>query len=158
MVDLVSILPAYIWLFFTGAHALGVIRVLRFLRIFRILKMSRYISVGNVLVHALRSSWQKISVFLMSVVLVAIIAGAIMYLIEWAQSGFTSIPRSVYRAIVTITTVGYGDISPATPVGQFLASLLMIIWYAVIAVPTGIVSAEMTSEKVKKDNTVEKSK
>ncbi len=151
VVDLISILPAYLWLVITWVHALWVVRALRLLRIFRILKMSRYISEGNVLIHALRSSWHKISVFLMTVVLAAIIAGSIMYLVEWAESGFTSIPRSVYRAIVTITTVGYGDISPVTPLGQFLASILMIIWYGVIAVPTGIVSAQVAVESVKKD-------
>ena len=150
VVDLISILPAYLWLVITWVHALWVVRALRLLRIFRILKMSRYISEGNVLIHALRSSWHKISVFLMTVVLAAIIAWSIMYLVEWAESGFTSIPRSVYRAIVTITTVGYGDISPVTPLGQFLASILMIIWYGVIAVPTGIVSAQVAVESVKK--------
>jgi voltage-gated potassium channel len=142
-VDLIAVLPTYLSLFFVGTHYLVVIRAFRLLRIFRILKLSRFMSEGNVLKSALKASMHKIVVFLASVVTLVTIIGTLMYIVEGDNSGFTSIPISIYWAIVTITTVGYGDISPQSPLGQFLASILMIIGYGIIAVPTGIVSVEM---------------
>src|SRR5688572_21438898 len=143
LVDLLSFLPTYLSLLFPGTQYLIVIRALRLLRVFRILKLSRFLSEGKVLRSALRSSRYKITVFLVSVLTLIIIVGTLMYLIEGETRGFTSIPASIYWAIVTITTVGYGDIAPQTALGQFLASILMIIGYGIIAVPTGIVSVEM---------------
>ena len=143
LIDLLAILPAYISLVFVGSHYLIVIRAFRLLRVFRILKLSRFLSEGNTLRMALQSSMYKITVFLTSVVTLVIIVGTLMYVVEGSASGFTSIPVSIYWAIVTITTVGYGDISPVTPLGQILASILMITGYGIIAVPTGIVSVEM---------------
>lgn len=143
LIDVLAFLPAYLSLFFPGTQYLVVIRALRLLRVFRILKLSRFLSEGKVLRSALRSSRYKITVFLVSVLTLIIIVGTLMYLIEGETRGFTSIPASIYWAIVTITTVGYGDIAPQTPAGQFLASILMIIGYGIIAVPTGIVSVEM---------------
>lgn len=144
VVDLLSILPTYLDLLLPGAHYFALLRVLRVLRIFRVLKLAKYIGEANVLMHALRSSARKIAVFLFTVVVLVLILGSIMYMIEGAEHGFTSIPKSVYWAIVTLTTVGYGDISPATPLGQFVASLIMITGYGIIAVSTAIVTAEMT--------------
>ncbi|WP_432712595.1 ion transporter [Pedobacter sp.] len=143
LIDLIAVLPAYISLFFGGAHYLVVVRAFRLLRVFRILKLSRFLDEGNILRSALRSSMYKITVFIASVITLVTIVGTLMYIIEGDKSGFTSIPVSIYWAIVTITTVGYGDISPQSPLGQFLASILMVIGYGIIAVPTGIVSVEM---------------
>jgi voltage-gated potassium channel len=145
VVDLLAILPTYLDLLVPGAHYLALLRVLRVLRIFRVLKLVKYIGEANVLIHALKSSARKISVFIFGVVVLVLILGSLMYLIEGAEHGFTSIPKSVYWAIVTLTTVGYGDISPATPLGQFFASIIMITGYGIIAVPTAIVTAEMTN-------------
>ena len=147
IIDLLSILPSYLALLFAGAQSLMVIRSIRLLRIFRILKLPRYIGEGQNLALALKASRHKITVFLLTVITTVIIMGAIMYLVEGPANGFTSIPRSIYWSIVTMTTVGYGDIAPQTSFGQFLASILMILGYGVIAVPTGIVSAEMISLK-----------
>ncbi len=147
IIDLLSILPSYIALLFAGAQSLMVIRSIRLLRIFRILKLPRYIGEGQNLALALKASRHKITVFLLTVITTVTIMGAIMYMVEGPEHGFTSIPRSIYWSIVTMTTVGYGDIAPQTDFGQFLASLLMILGYGVIAVPTGIVSAEMISLK-----------
>ncbi len=152
-IDLIAFLPTYISMAFAGAQYLVVIRSFRLLRIFRILKLSRFLVEGNILRSALKASMYKITVFLTSVLTTVTFVGTLMYVIEGEEGGFTSIPVSIYWAIVTITTVGYGDISPQTPVGQFLASILMIIGYAIIAVPTGIVSVEMaraTDEAKKK--------
>lgn len=143
IIDLLAILPAYLSLLIPNAQYLLVIRALRLLRVFRILKLTRYLNEGNVLKMALRASMYKIIVFLAAVLTLVTIVGTIMYVIEGENNGFTSIPISIYWAVVTITTVGYGDISPVTPLGQFLAGVLMIIGYGIIAVPTGIVSAEM---------------
>lgn len=143
LVDLLSILPTYLSLFFTGAQSLLMIRTLRLLRIFRVLKLAQFMSEAQTLIGALKASRSKITVFLVAVLTMVVIAGTLMYLVESDESGFTSIPRSMYWAIVTMTTVGYGDIAPRTPLGQFLAALLMISGYAIIAVPTGIVSAEL---------------
>ncbi len=147
IIDLLSILPTYVGLFILGGQSLIVIRAIRLLRIFRILKLSRYTRAGKFLVIAIIRSREKIFIFLFFVLTLVIIFGTVMYLIEGEQNGFTSIPVSIYWAIVTLTTVGYGDISPATGFGQFLASIIMIIGYAIIAVPTGIVTSEMMHQK-----------
>jgi voltage-gated potassium channel len=143
IIDLLAILPTYVSLLLPGSQSLIVIRALRLLRIFRVLKLGRYLGEANVLLSAIRSSRRKVTVFLGTVVVLVLNIGAIMYLIEGAPSGFTSIPRSMYWAIVTMTTVGYGDIAPQTILGQSLAAVVMILGYSIIAVPTGIVSAEM---------------
>ncbi|MCL7762705.1 ion transporter [Polaribacter sp. Z014] len=143
IIDLLSTIPKYLSLFFIGSHHLAALRALRLLRIFRILKLARYIGASNKLLIALKMSKAKISVFLFFVVILCVILGTVMYMVEGAENGFTSIPRSVYWAIVTLTTVGYGDIAPHTPFGQFIASIVMILGYGIIAIPTGIVSAEM---------------
>ncbi len=145
IVDLLAILPTWLSLFFAGAHSLLVIRALRLLRVFRIFKLARYLDESRQLMIALRASARKILVFLFAVLTLVVIIGSVMYLIEGTRpnSGYTSIPRSVYWAIVTLTTVGYGDITPQTVPGQILASIVMIMGYGIIAVPTGIVSVEM---------------
>ena len=146
IIDLLSTIPKYISLFFIGSESLIALRALRLLRVFRILKVTRYIGESNFLVKALYASRAKISVFLFAVLILCIIFGTLMYLIEGEANGFTSIPRSIYWAIVTMTTVGYGDIAPQTPLGQLLASFIMIMGYGVIAVPTGIVSSEIAQQ------------
>ena len=143
VVDLLAILPTYLSLFLVGAQSLIVIRALRLLRIFRILKLPEYYGQAGLLMMALRASRQKIVVFVASVLMIVVIVGALMYLVEGPEHGFTSIPAGVYWAAVTITTVGYGDIAPETPVGRILAVALMLTGYGIIAVPTGIVTAEM---------------
>ncbi|MFA6822613.1 MAG: ion transporter [Geobacter sp.] len=143
IVDLLSILPSYAGLFFPGLQFLATVRILRVLRIFRILNLVQFMGEGNNLWQALRRSRHKITVFLTTVLTVVVIVGSLMYLIEGESGGFTSIPKSIYWAIVTMTTVGYGDIAPQTPLGQLIASLLMVIGYGIIAVPTGIVTSEM---------------
>lgn len=143
IVDLLSLFPTYLSLFVDGTHALSVIRSIRLIRIFRILKLTRYMGGAQQLGDALWASRHKIIVFLGSVLCTVVIVGTLMYMIETRESGFTSIPRSIYWAIVTITTVGYGDIAPQTTIGQTIASMLMIIGYAIIAVPTGIVTQQM---------------
>jgi len=145
LVDLFSILPTYFGLFITGSSYLRTIRIFRLLRVFRILKLVRYLKEAEGLIKALNASKAKITVFLMGVVVVAIIVGTVMYIVEGPEAGFTSIPRSIYWAIVTVTTVGFGDITPQTVFGQTLASFLMIVGYGIIAVPTGIVSAEYST-------------
>ncbi len=144
MVDLLAIVPTYVSLLVPGTQYLLSIRILRLLRIFRILKLSEYISEGKVITSALIASRRKISVFLVTVLTIVTVVGATMYVIEGEENGFTSIPTSIYWAIVTLTTVGYGDLSPKTPLGKTLASIVMILGYAIIAVPTGIVTAELT--------------
>ena len=144
IVDLLSILPTYLSLFLPGTHYLVVIRILRVLRIFRVLKLVQYISESRLLIQALYSSRRKITVFLLAVLTLVVILGSLMYVIEGEEHGFTSIPRSIYWAIVTLTTVGYGDISPQTALGQTLSAIVMILGYSIIAVPTGIISAELT--------------
>ncbi|WP_353778564.1 ion transporter [Winogradskyella sp. 3972H.M.0a.05] len=151
IVDFLSTIPMYLSFFIVGSQSLVAFRALRLLRVFRILKLARYIGESTNFVRALKMSRAKIAVFLSFVLILCIILGTVMYLVESEEgSGFTSIPRSVYWAIVTLTTVGYGDIAPATPLGQFIASLIMIMGYGIIAIPTGIVSSEMT--KVNKRN------
>ena len=153
LIDLLSVLPTYIGIFFTGAQGLIVIRALRLLRIFRILKLSRYVQDSAMIISALKASRTKISVFLYAVVLLVIIIGTIMYLIEGEESGFGSIPEGIYWAIVTLTTVGYGDIAPVTTLGRFIASFVMILGYGIIAVPTGIVTSEFAKGSNKKIST-----
>jgi len=143
IIDFLAILPTYLSLFVAGGQSLIVIRAIRLLRVFRILKLSRYTRAGRFLVLAMYRSREKIFIFLFFVLTIVVIFGTIIYLVEGEENGFTSIPTSIYWAIVTLTTVGYGDISPATGFGQFLASIIMIIGYAVIAVPTGIVTSEL---------------
>ncbi|MEQ8849649.1 ion transporter [Botrimarina sp.] len=147
IVDIVSILPSYLALFVTGAHTLATVRTLRLLRVFRVLKMTRHLSEANTLLVALRQTWPKITVFLTVIFCSIIILGTVMHLIERDQgSGFDDIPTSVYWAIVTMTTVGYGDIAPVTPLGKFVAALTMLFGYAIIIVPTGIFSAEVITK------------
>ncbi|MFK8044810.1 MAG: ion transporter [Crocinitomicaceae bacterium] len=143
IIDLLSILPTYLGLFVTGSESLMVIRAVRLLRIFRILKLARFVKESKQLGDALKASRHRILVFLMAMLTLSTILGTIMYLVESADAGFTSIPRSIYWAIITVTTVGYGDIAPITPIGQFIASLVMIMGYAILAVPTGIVTSEL---------------
>ena len=143
IVDLVAILPTWISLIFPGAGVLMVVRIIRLLRVFRVLKLTRFVSEARTISSALRASSRKITVFLVAVVTIVVIVGALMYFVEGPANGFTSIPVSMYWAVVTLTTVGYGDISPKTPAGQTLASLVMVLGYGIIAVPTGIVTAEL---------------
>ena len=152
VIDLFAVLPTYLSLLFPGSQYLLVIRVLRVLRVFRVLKLARYLQEARVLGEALIASRRKIIVFLSTVVTLVVIFGCFIYLIEGEENGFTSIPVSIYWAIVTMTTVGYGDISPKTPLGQALASFVMILGYSIIAVPTGIVTAELTSVQSRKIN------
>ena len=144
IVDLLAILPTYLSLFFFAGRHLAVIRVLRVLRIFRVLKLGHHTKEAALLKNALYASRRKILVFLFAVLTLVVIIGSLIYIIEGPEHGFTSIPRGVYWAVVTLTTVGYGDISPGTGPGQFLAALVMILGYSIIAVPTGIVTAELS--------------
>jgi len=144
LIDLLSILPTYLSILLPSSRYLLIIRVLRVLRIYRVLKLVEYIGEANVLIGALRESRRKISIFILAVLALAVILGSAMYMVEGPEYGYTSIPRSVYWAIVTLTTVGYGDIAPHTPLGQMLASVVMMLGYAIIAVPTGIVTVELT--------------
>lgn len=154
LVDLAAIIPTYLDLFLPGTHFLVVIRILRVLRIFRILKLFQYVGESRLLLEALHASRRKIEVFLYGVLTLAIIFGSTMYVIEGESAGFTSIPRSIYWAIVTLTTVGYGDISPKTALGQTVSAAIMVLGYAIIAVPTGIVTAELSKHtKMEKTNT-----
>ncbi|MGQ9424787.1 ion transporter [Gilvimarinus sp. F26214L] len=146
IVDLLSILPSYLAFLFPGARSLLVIRLLRVLRVFRILKLVRYVGESNILLRAMMTSRRKVLVFFATVLVIAVIIGSLMFLIEGRARGFTSIPMSIYWTIVTITTVGYGDIIPMTPLGKALASFTMLLGYSIIAVPTGIVTAELANE------------
>ncbi|MCK5484941.1 MAG: ion transporter [Desulfobacterales bacterium] len=143
IVDLMAIIPTYISLFLPGSQYLIVIRVLRLLRVFRILKLAQYLSEANLLIRALQASRQKITLFLFAVLNLVVILGSFMYVIEGAENGFTSIPVSIFWAVVTLTTVGYGDLIPQTAIGMALAAVIMIMGYGIIAVPTGIVTAEI---------------
>lgn len=152
VIDFLATIPKYVSIFLVGSHALVALRALRLLRVFRILKLARYLGASKGLITALKASRIKISVFLFSVIVLTIILGTIMYLVEGPANGFTSIPRSMYWAIVTLTTVGYGDIAPHTPFGQFIASIVMILGYGIIAVPTGIVTSEIAKVDQHKSN------
>ena len=145
IVDLLAIIPSYLGIFFIGAQNLIIVRALRLLRVFRIFKMSHFVSEGNVILSALRASRTKISVFITFVILMAMIIGSLLYIVEGnTNPNLNNIPKGIYWAIVTLTTVGYGDITPITPFGKFLATAVMIMGYGVIAVPTGIVTAEIS--------------
>lgn len=158
IIDFLSTIPLYLSFFIVGTNALLTVRALRLLRVFRILKITRYVGESNKLTKAIKDSRAKISIFLFAVLIVCIIAGTLMYLIEGEESGFRNIPVSVYWSIVTLTTVGFGDIAPVTPLGQLIAAIIMIMGYGIIAVPTGIVSAEYSKDlrdiasQVTKDN------
>ena len=144
VIDLLALAPTYLSILLPGGHFLLVVRVLRVLRVFRVLKLAKYVAEAELIVAALKASGRKIAVFLFAVLSIVVVVGSLIYLVEGDASGFTSIPRSVYWAIVTLTTVGYGDISPRTPLGQTLAAAIMILGYGLIAVPTGLVSMEIS--------------
>ena len=152
LVDFFSITPIFLVMFVPGAQTLMILRAFRLIRVFRIFKLGIYFNEGSVIVDALRSSRYKISVFFFSIIILVTIAGTVMYMVESPESGFTDIPTSIYWAVVTMTTVGYGDIAPATALGKTFASLLMISGYAIIAVPTGIVTAELSKQKTLNNN------
>jgi voltage-gated potassium channel len=149
IIDFLSIIPTYLSVLIAGSQALLVIRIFRLLRVFRVLKLVRFLGESDVLFHALKMSMPKIIVFLVGVVSVTIIMGTLMYIVEGGENGFSSIPRSIYWCIVTLTTVGYGDIAPQTTLGQSMASIIMILGYGIIAVPTGIVTSELTLKRKK---------
>ncbi|MBL4815490.1 ion transporter [Shewanella sp.] len=146
VVDLLSVMPSYLAIFFPGASFTLVIRILRLFRIFRVLKLLRYLSEGNVLLRAMLQSGRKVFIFFFSVSLIVMVLSAVMYVVEGPENGFTSIPKSIYWTIVTITTVGYGDITPGTNLGQAIAALTMLLGYSIIAIPTGILTAEISQE------------
>ena len=153
IIDLLAIIPSYLSIFYIGAQSLLVVRSLRLLRIFRIFKLTHFLSEMYFLQSAMIASLKKIAVFMLVVLMLVIILGSVMYLVEGREHGFNSIPDSIYWAIVTLTTVGYGDISPATPLGKFIASFIMFIGYGIIAVPTGIVTTEVVmGSRDRKDN------
>jgi voltage-gated potassium channel len=155
IVDLLAILPSFLSLVVANTQLFAVVRALRFLRILRILKLGRHLRESQILLLALKNSRLKIQIFIGSVITIVLVMGTLMFLIEGPEHGFTSIPTSMYWAIVTLTTVGFGDITPQTPLGQFTASIIMLLGYAIIAVPTGIITSEMTANKWKeKDNDV----
>ena len=155
VVDLFSILPSYLTLLVPGMHSLMIIRALRLMRVFRIFKLDGFIDQGNLILNALLESRKKIMVFTIFILIMVCIFGSIMYLIErGVNENFDSIPRSMYWAIVTITTVGYGDISPSTSLGQFIATIIMLMGYVIIAVPTGIVTSSLMHQKNKDRNTI----
>ncbi len=145
LIDLLAIIPSYLSIFFVGAQSLLVLRALRLLRVFRIFKLTHFLTEIEFLKIALTTSLKKIAIFMLVVLSLVIILGSVMYLVEDGENGFISIPDSIYWAIVTITTVGYGDIAPVTPTGKFIASVMMFIGYGIIAVPTGIITTEMAS-------------
>ncbi|MDT3294921.1 ion transporter [Shewanella sp. SP2S2-6] len=146
IVDLLSVLPSYLALLIPGANFTLVIRILRLFRIFRVLKLLRYLSEGNVLLRAMMQSSRKVFIFFFSVSLIVMVLSAVMYVVEGPDNGFSSIPKAVYWTIVTITTVGYGDITPKTGLGQAIAAFTMLIGYSIIAIPTGILTAEISQE------------
>ena len=154
IIDFLSILPTFIGLFLTGTHFLIVIRLLRLMRIFRVFKLVRYVKASNILLTTFINSRRKILVFMEVVLIIVVITGSLMYLVEGPERGFTSIPKSIYWAIVTITTVGYGDIAPQTIIGQTIASILMLLGYAIIAVPTSIFGSELLKIRSHKNTQV----
>ena len=157
IIDFLSIIPFYLTFLLPSGHFLVTIRILRLLRVFRILKLTSFVHHAHVLKTAIIASLQKITVFMLTIVALVLIIGTIMYVVEGEEHGFTSIPQSIYWAIVTITTVGYGDLTPQTPLGQVISSIVMIMGYAIIAVPTGIVTVEMSRSQPisKKANSIE---
>jgi voltage-gated potassium channel len=155
IIDILSVLPTYLGLFYAGAQTLLVVRGLRLLRVFRIFKLRHYVNEMQFLLQAIKGSIRKISIFMLMVFTTVIVLGSVMYLVERGKNGFTSIPDSIYWAIVTITTVGYGDISPVTPLGKFVASVIMLMGYGIIAVPTGIITTEMAIAARSKNHSTE---
>ena len=155
IIDMLAIIPSYMTIFLPGANSLLVLRALRLLRIFRIFKLSHFLTEMQFLKAAIKSNLKKISIFMLVVLSIVIILGSVMYLVEGAENGFNNIPESVYWAIVTLTTVGYGDISPVTPMGKFIASIMMFIGYGIIAVPTGIITTEMAIAERKRKHSHE---
>ncbi|TVQ14603.1 MAG: ion transporter [Bacteroidetes bacterium] len=153
IVDLLAILPTFLSLIVPGLQPLIVIRAIRLLRVYRILKLTRYIRAGNRLLIALRSSFRKIFIFMIFVLILVLLLGSIMYVVEGGQNGFYSIPLSIYWAVITLTTVGYGDIVPVTNLGKFIATFIMLLGYSIIAIPTGIVSSEITRGRAEKVET-----
>ena len=153
VIDLLAVLPTYLALLFPGLHALIDVRVLRLLRIFRILKLGAYVAEYRALGMALAASRRKITVFLFFLLMVVLVMGTLMYVVEGPENGFTSIPISIYWAITTLTTVGFGDIAPKTDLGRFIASFQMLLGWGILAVPTGIVSAEFTAQRVRREPT-----
>lgn len=149
IIDFLAAIPLYLSLFYPGTQFLFVIRFLRFLRVFRVMKLARFTSEARALSVALRSSMYKIIIFLTSILILVLLLGTLMYVVEGKEEGFDSIPESIYWAIITITTVGYGDLVPQTSLGKFISSFVMIIGYAIIAVPTGIVTSEMSKNRTK---------
>jgi voltage-gated potassium channel len=143
IIDLLATLPTYLTYFFTGSSMLFVIRLVRVLRLFRVFKLLAYVEEANVLMTSIYASRRKILVFLFSIFVAATVFGALLYVVEGPENGFTSIPKAIYWAVITITTVGYGDVVPHTPLGQAIASLVMLVGYSVIAVPTGILTSEL---------------
>jgi len=153
VIDLLAVLPTYVALLLPGVHSLIDVRILRLLRIFRVLKMGAYVAEFRALGLALSASQRKITVFLIFVMMVVLVTGTLMYVVEGPQHGFTSIPLGIYWAIVTMTTVGFGDVTPQTDIGRFIASLQMLLGWGILAVPTGIVSAEFTAQRVRPEPT-----
>jgi len=153
IVDLVGILPTYLSVLFAGTQYLLVVRILRVLRVFRVLRMVHFVGEATLLTEALKASSRKIIVFISTVLALVVVFGCLMYLIEGADSGFTSIPKSIYWAVITLTTVGYGDVAPVTPLGQAFATIVMILGYGIIAVPTGIVTLELSEAHRRMANT-----
>ncbi len=153
IVDLLCILPTYFSLFIMGTQYLLVIRILRVLRVFRVLRMVRFVGEAELLTQAIKASGRKIIVFISTVMALVVVFGSLMYLIEGGESGFTSIPKSIYWAVITLTTVGYGDLTPQTPLGQAFATIVMIMGYGIIAVPTGIVTLELSEATRRAANT-----
>lgn len=151
VIDLVAILPAYLAYFYAGASMLLVMRLVRVLRVFRLLKLLAYVEEANILVQSLYASRRKVFVFLCTVFVLAIMFGSLLYVVEGPEHGFTSIPRGIYWAASTITTVGYGDMTPKTPLGQFIATLVMLVGYSVLAVPTGIITSELLQQMQHKE-------
>ena len=154
IIDLLAILPAFISLITPGLQPLVVIRAIRLLRVYRILKLTRYIKAGNMLIISIRSSFRKIFIFMIFVLILVLLLGSIMYVVEDGKNGFYSIPLSIYWAVITLTTVGYGDIVPVTDLGKFIATFIMLLGYSIIAIPTGIVSAEFAKGKSDKITTI----
>ena len=153
IIDLLGILPTYLSLFLADSQYMLVIRILRVLRVFRVLRMVRYVGEAEMLMQALVASRRKITVFITTVITLVVVFGSMMYLIEGEDHGFTSIPKSVYWAVITLTTVGYGDLAPQTPLGQALATVIMIFGYGIIAIPTGIVTLELSEASRRRANT-----
>lgn len=153
VIDLVSVLPTYLALIFPGLHALIDVRILRLLRIFRVLKLGAYLAEYRALGLALAASRRKVTVFLVFVMMVVLVMGTLMYLVEGPEHGYTSIPMGIYWAIVTMTTVGFGDLTPQTDLGRLIASFQMLLGWGILAVPTGIVSAEFTAQRVRREPT-----